>query len=198
MSSFAKTEPNIKTFQFFCAQLADEEGKKHLHKDLQKRRARMSMERFKCKGWLNITISAMNLCQAGIRLTHHGHKPYVSIGLSPEYSKLISDMRNQTPSKIWDVILQEDPNTELTEKQIQAEWTRVNQDLWRLDDDQLKSVHKLLQNLSEDEIVENIPVTQREGTSTVAFAFKEILDEFGGKVEEVAMDSTCKFWYRKR
>jgi hypothetical protein len=40
------------------------------------------------------------------------------------------------------LILKEDPKTELTEKQIYAHWTWVNEISWQLDDNQVKSASK--------------------------------------------------------
>lgn len=62
---------------------------------------------------------------------------------------------------------------------------------WCLDDNQVKSAFKLLDRL-EGKTVETIPVTQRDGTATLAFAFTEILDSISSEVEEVLMDSTCE------
>jgi hypothetical protein len=40
-------------------------------------------------------------------------------------------------------------------------------------------------------IIENIPMQEEEGISAIAFAFKDIVDEFGDNMQEIAMDSTC-------
>lgn len=62
---------------------------------------------------------------------------------------------------------------------------------WRFDDDQLESTKKLLAKL-EGFKIENIPVHEEEGISAIAFAFKDIVDDFGEEMQEIAMDSTCK------
>ncbi|KIY68664.1 hypothetical protein CYLTODRAFT_252877 [Cylindrobasidium torrendii FP15055 ss-10] len=149
------------------------------------------MDRHDCGGWLRISIHDERVNEARIRLSHRHHKPYVSISMTPEQLKTVYDMRNQSPSKIWDYILQHDPNTELTEKQVQAEWTRINQDHWRLDTDQVKSATMLLERL-EGADVEVFPITPRENASAIAFGFKEVLTGLGETVEEVLMDSTWK------
>ncbi|KAJ3965249.1 hypothetical protein EV361DRAFT_811027, partial [Lentinula raphanica] len=77
------------------------------------------------------------------------------------------------------------------EKQVQTEWTRINEDHWRLDQDQVKSASKLLEGFDREK-VEIIPITQREGSSSIAFAFTKILDGIGSDIEEVLMDSTWK------
>lgn len=86
--------------------------------------------------------------------------------------------------------MKKNPNTELTEKQIYAHWANLNQATWRLDDDQVKSAIKVLKRV-EGIDVEIIPVHAEDGISTLAFAFKGILDDYGMEVEEIAMDSTC-------
>ncbi|KIK55719.1 hypothetical protein GYMLUDRAFT_175166, partial [Collybiopsis luxurians FD-317 M1] len=93
--------------------------------------------------------------------------------------------------QIWDYILRRNPNMELTEKQIQAESMRMNENHWRLDNDQVKSALKLLQHFDQEKI-EIIPITQCDGASSIAFAFTEILNRVGSKIEEVLMDSTWK------
>lgn len=40
--------------------------------------------------------------------------------------------------------------------------------------------------------IEIIPVQTEDGMTALAFGFKSILDDYGSKMEELAMDSTCK------
>jgi hypothetical protein len=40
--------------------------------------------------------------------------------------------------------------------------------------------------------IETIPIREEPGIVTMAFAFKEVFDNFGPEVTEIAMDSTCK------
>lgn len=83
------------------------------------------------------------------------------------------------------------PNTELTEKQIYAHWAHLNEDCWRLDKNQVKSAVKVLEAF-DGMVVDIIPILEEAGISTVAFAFREILSDYGNEVLEIAMDSTCK------
>jgi len=80
--------------------------------------------------------------------------------------------------------------TELTEKQIYSHWVHLNEAAWRLDDDQVTSARTLLRKLNGEKI-EIIPIHQEDGINTIAFAFKDILDDFGDEILEIAMDSTC-------
>lgn len=70
-------------------------------------------------------------------------------------------------------------------------WSKLNEEAWRLDDDQVKSAQMLLNKMCGKE-VELIPICEEAGIHCIAFGFKEILDGWAEKNEELAMDSTCK------
>jgi hypothetical protein len=78
----------------------------------------------------------------------------------------------------------------LTEKQVYACWAHLNEEKWRLDDDQVTSAIKLLE-LKNGHEVEVIPTDPEDGISSVSFTFKGVLEEVGEDIIEVAMDSTC-------
>lgn len=96
-----------------------------------------------------------------------------------------------TRIQIWARVLQDHPGTEVTQKQIYALWSALNEEAWRLDDDQVKSAQKLLEKMHGKEI-EIIPIRQEDGLHCIAFGFKEVLDGWAEHNEELAMDSTCK------
>jgi hypothetical protein len=62
--------------------------------------------------------------------------------------------------------------------------------VWKLDNDQVKSAVLVLE-AEAGTTVERIPIVEESGISTIAFAFKEVVDAYGDRTEEVAMDSTC-------
>ncbi|KAJ7716732.1 hypothetical protein DFH07DRAFT_700087, partial [Mycena maculata] len=149
------------------------------------------MDRFPCQGYLRITVREDD-DTIGMRLTHHrAHCPYVDISIPKEIKQLIESMKNSPASAIWDHIMRENPSTELTRKQVYAEWARVNESVWKLDSDQIKSATKLLERV-EGEKIEIIPIEKQSGIDAVAFSFINILRDFGDQIEEVAMDSTWK------
>ena len=88
--------------------------------------------------------------------------------------------------------MHENPNTEVTQIQIYALWSDLNQGAWRLDDDQVKSAQMVLEKMQGTDI-EIIPIRTESGLHAIAFGLKEILDGWAEKTEELAMDSTCKF-----
>ena len=87
--------------------------------------------------------------------------------------------------------MQENPDTELTERQIYRHWANLNEESWKLDHDQLQSAIKVLKAV-DGMTIETIPIQVEDGIAALAFAFKEILDDFSKEILEIAMDSTCK------
>jgi hypothetical protein len=87
-------------------------------------------------------------------------------------------------------VLKKDPKTELTEKQVYAYWAQLNTDRWRLKDDQVESAIAILKRVDGINITV-IPIPPEDGINAIAFAFKDILKDYGEEVIEVAMDSTC-------
>jgi hypothetical protein len=57
------------------------------------------------------------------------------------------------------------------------------------------SAEKILENY-KDTKVERIPICCEDGITAFAFAFKEVMDNVGPAVTEVAMDSTCASAFR--
>lgn len=82
------------------------------------------------------------------------------------------------------------PKTNITEKQIYTYWVHLHETTWRLDDDQVKSALKILEWLDGIDI-DIIPIQPEDGMSTIVFGFREILDDYGKDIKEIAMDSTC-------
>ncbi|KAJ7466399.1 hypothetical protein FB451DRAFT_1561138 [Mycena latifolia] len=182
----------VATYSYFCAQNEKEITKTRLIDDERKRRARMKMDRFPCNGWLHVTVDSADQSTVRLRMLHHrAHCKYVNISIGDEIKELVKKMKDQPASKIWTQVLQDYPATKMTQKQIYRLWSELNESAWRLDDDQVKSAQKLLEKMHGKEI-ELIPITQEDGIHCIAFGFKEILDAWAEKNEELAMDSTWK------
>ncbi|KAJ7475581.1 hypothetical protein B0H11DRAFT_1659368, partial [Mycena galericulata] len=129
----SRTSDRVVTYNFFCAQNAKEVTKTRLVDDKRKRRARMKMDRFPCNGYLDVTADSDSRATVRLRVRHHRvHCQYVDISLD---EKNYQDSRgNAEPtslhfpnlienlSQIWTRVLQENPGTEVTQKQIYALW----------------------------------------------------------------------------
>ena len=80
----------------------------------------------------------------------------------------------------------------LTQKQVYYHWARLNEEVWRLDDDQLTLANKVLDR-EAGKLIEKIPIAPETGISCLAFTFIDIVNEYGKDTEEVSIDSTCEF-----
>jgi hypothetical protein len=90
------------THVFYCAQLDGEETKNKVD-DMKKRRARMKMDRFKCSGWLRVTVDGDGDGQDTIRvrLTHAlPHQKYTDISLPEATTKIIEEMKDSPAAKV--------------------------------------------------------------------------------------------------
>lgn len=77
-----------------------------------------------------------------------------------------------------------------------------------MDDDELESAIKIIKRASTEQIgthdgcplfrAEPIILHTVEGFSVVAFALPSVLEKWGGRVREVALDSACKQKYITR
>ncbi|KAJ7240933.1 hypothetical protein C8J57DRAFT_1561968, partial [Mycena rebaudengoi] len=184
---------SVKTYTYYCAQNRDEMQKPRQHEDPRKRRARMTMTRFECDGMLHITIDDdAQKAPLRLRLQHHEpHLHYVEITINQKIKTLVESLKHESATNIWTHVLRENPETEITQKQIYALWSDLNEGAWRLDDDQVKSAQMVLQKMEGTE-VELIPINPEPGIHSITFGFKEILDGWAEKTEELAMDSTWK------
>ena len=80
-------------------------------------------------------------------------------------------------------------------------WSRLNSHVWKRDEDEVKSAGMLLEEhrttggpLSGNyTVVEPIPIEEETGVTAIAFTLPEILRQWGGRIREIQLDSTCKF-----
>ncbi|KAF7344983.1 SWIM-type domain-containing protein [Mycena venus] len=192
-SKKSSASDSVQTYTYYCAQNEDEVKKPQLHDEPQMHRARMKMSRFPCKGTLQITVDNNNLeLPLRLKLKHHqSHIHYVDISINKNIRDLVEGMKHDSATNIWTRVLAQNPGTEVTQKQIYALWSELNEGEWRLDDDQVKSAQMILQKMEGTE-VEFIPIRSEPGIHSIAFAFKEVLDGWAKENEELAMDLTWR------
>ena len=70
MKKKSQTTDSITTYTFYCAQLQGEQTKNKTT-ETGKRQACMTMEQYKCSGWLFVTLDRSDLKMAGIYMTHY-------------------------------------------------------------------------------------------------------------------------------
>jgi hypothetical protein len=69
MKRKSQTAEGTRTYTFYCAQLQGEQMKKKLV-ETGKRQACMTMDRYKCSGWLFVTLDENELTMACMHITH--------------------------------------------------------------------------------------------------------------------------------
>ncbi|KAG6904096.1 hypothetical protein DXG01_012660, partial [Tephrocybe rancida] len=164
----SKAHKNVIKYSYYCAQLEGEQTKQKLNENTTKRRARMCMERFKCDGWLHISIDENDPSTVILRVTHYeNHIPYTDISVSEKVDELIKSMSDLPATKIWDVILEKKLEGQITQKQVYQHWSHHNEGRWRLDSDQVKSAKMVLER-SEGINVNVIDIPQEQGLSSIA------------------------------
>jgi hypothetical protein len=190
--------PGKRTDYYYCAQNDKEAAPSLDYDDPERRRRRRAMDRFDCGGYLDITSNAANLDEITIRLYHtEQHVPYCDIYIPEDLRKEIDSRPNDKPSEIWSDILEKDPCTQLTQKQVYARWTLANASNWKLDPDQVVSSRMLIEQWKGGEKMQLIDLKEETGISSIAFAFEDVLRRHGSNIEEIAMDSTCKCWFAR-
>ncbi|KAG6917946.1 hypothetical protein DXG01_017130, partial [Tephrocybe rancida] len=188
----SKTSSTLMKYSYYCAQNEAEQSKPKLNENPSKRRARMCMQRFKCDGWLHVSVDENDSSQVIMRITHYeNHIPYTDISVSEKVEELIGSLVDLPATKIWDIVLEKKLEGQLTQKQVYAHWAQHNENRWRLDNDQVLSARKVLEACEGIE-VNVIDVPHEKGISSLAFAFREVLSVYGSKITEIAMDSTWK------
>lgn len=76
-------------------------AKQKLNPDAKKKRARMTMDRFECNGYLRVTMTDRDTSLAGVAITHHrSHCPYVDISVPDKVNSVIQEMINMPASKV--------------------------------------------------------------------------------------------------
>ncbi|KAJ7222026.1 hypothetical protein C8J57DRAFT_1731677 [Mycena rebaudengoi] len=176
-------------FMYHCAQ---NEARQNAPKKSQRERAKhhdkMSMDAFKCHGWLHITINDWDNT-AFIKILHHDdHVPYWSIDVPADVMELMQ--RNPKLTPVQDEILTIHPQPAFSRRVIYAIWAENNAMQWKRDPDELKSANILLEEFSSPNpqsgrneplySIEPIPLTPQPGFTAIAFALPKILREVGG------------------
>jgi hypothetical protein len=100
--------------------------------------------------------------------------------------------------QLWHEVLKIDPKPAYSRKAIYQLWSDHASKQWKRDPDEVNSAKILIEeasrNLNSLYSVESVPLHKEEGFTVIAFALPEILRQWGGRIREVALDSTCRFF----
>ena len=79
-------------------------------------------------------------------------------------------------------------------------WQNITSKAWKQADDEVTSAKILLEEARQPNkdrpilyTVEPIPITLEDGVTAIAFVLPHFLQQYGGQIQELALDSACKF-----
>lgn len=201
------------TYNYHCAQNAKRQKKPEKVSDPKKHRDKEAMDSFDCHGWLTLTV-ADNSDTIAVTLDHRmSHIAYCPIDLPEEVDTIIRENSGFTPSqvrlfipltvtshrvisnKVWTEVLKRFPRPEFSRAAVYARWAAQDRKNWKRDDDEVKSASLLIaeaESLSSLYTVAPIELPTEDGFTAVAFALPELLRQWGGRIREIALDSTCE------
>nr|VWP01304.1 Nonribosomal peptide synthetase 6 (NPRS 6) (EC (Extracellular siderophore synthetase) [Ganoderma boninense] len=181
------------TFVYNCAQNAKRQKKSKKVADPKKHRDKDAMDGFDCHGWLSIRVTD-NSDVVAVTLTHClSHVPYCPIDLPDDVVTFISENPNQTVSQLWTEILKKHPKPAFSRATVYARWAQNDRKFWKRDDDEVQSATALLREaleLPDGPQIEPIELPNEDGFTGLAFALPQLLGQWGGRIHELALDST--------
>lgn len=93
-----------------------------------------------------------------------------------------------------------DPNPAYSRKSVYRLWHDQKSKQWKLDPDEVKSARVLIEKASKDlkslYRVDPIALPEEDGFTGLAFSLPEILQQWGGRIREISLDSTCKMIFQ--
>lgn len=93
-----KEGSNFDHYTFYCAQYEKEITKKHLTDNINKQRARLTMDRFDCNGYLHVSIPCENAEEVRVKLTHcEAHIHYVNIEIDGALKTRVEELKDLPP-----------------------------------------------------------------------------------------------------
>jgi hypothetical protein len=68
----------------------------------------MTMDRYKCNGWLFVMLDSNDLMTVGVHITHYQcHPPYTDISISDDVTKDIEQLKDLTAGKVSIILVQQ-------------------------------------------------------------------------------------------
>jgi hypothetical protein len=183
------------------------------------------MDVFDCHGQLQIAIFNSGSV-VFVKLIHRDdHIPYWNIDVPKDIRDFVVKNLNLTPQqvsasglliddqmiivmpfKLWDEILRMHPQPKFSRKTIYNLWSERVSKKWKRDEDEVKSAKILIEEASSPQneghethglyTVMPVPLHDEPGFVAIAFVLKEVLRQWGGRIREISLDSTCVFFYQ--
>ncbi|KDQ08348.1 hypothetical protein BOTBODRAFT_166049 [Botryobasidium botryosum FD-172 SS1] len=154
------------------------------------------MASFECQSQVTICIADTTPHYADITVRHReGHVPYCDVSLPEDVKDLVRNSLDKTPVQIWREIIQKHPDPiSFNHKQVYQLWYSLVRIQWTLDVDEVRSAKKLLSGLGKDPKLgsltfDRVDIDVPDGLSALAFSVPIMLEKWGARIREVALDS---------
>ncbi|HEV7736352.1 MAG TPA: hypothetical protein VGO47_03130, partial [Chlamydiales bacterium] len=118
------------------------------------------------------------------------HVPYYDVQLPSAVRSIIKENLWAVPSALAAKIHEDFPH--VTSQQVYRTWASFSETMWKRSDNQIESA-KILLGEMEDE-ADIFPITCEPGVNALAWGVKTIAEKLSGRIVEVAIDATCKFF----
>lgn len=203
-------------YSYPCSQLRDRQHKPMKVADEAHQCDKIPMPVFDCDGWLFIWLGE-HTDEARIKVKHVTlHAPYTVIDVPADVKEMVvrghgeiflfchfTDCTLNTRSQIWKEILKKYPRLLFLRKTIHKMWLSIEQTIWRRDDDEVISAKMILEegrvgklgHYRVDPITMKYAHEPDDGLKVLAWAVPEIMRDWGGRIREVSLDSTCTFFF---
>ncbi|KAF8919416.1 hypothetical protein CPB85DRAFT_1155897, partial [Mucidula mucida] len=153
------------------------------------------MDTFDCDGWLTIW-ACPDSDSFFVRIRHaKQHISYCCIELPEDVHNYIKANPKLHVPQLWIEILKMHPEPDFTQKSVYNFWLKQYQEEWKRDEDEVKSAKILLEEFRNTPalspyLVEPIPRPEvDDGFTALAFSLPNPIRKWGGKIQEVALDS---------
>lgn len=205
------------TFTYNCAQLSTRQKKPKKVADKKDQHDKDCMHTFDCDGWLTIW-ACPDTDDLFVRLKHKdNHVPYFCIDVPADVQQFVKDnprlrgpevrttmtLKKHCDSQycqLWNEILKTYPTPNFSRRAVHTLYMKSHQSEWKRDDDEIKSAKKLLEEFSQKDKgspyhIEPIPMPDNadDGYTAIAFSMPNLIRKWGGKIVEIALDSTCMY-----
>ncbi|KDQ14257.1 hypothetical protein BOTBODRAFT_110345 [Botryobasidium botryosum FD-172 SS1] len=152
------------------------------------------MAAFDCRGYVTVSVDeAMPFIDITVR-HEENHVPYCDVSLPPDVKAVVQNSLDKNVTQIWNDVLTLYPSPNFTRKSVYRLWYSLVRGRWSLDSDQVLSAEKLLERGEEAGGLgaysfKRISLDIPDGYSAISFSIPEMIERWGGRLREVAIDS---------
>ncbi|KAG8894871.1 hypothetical protein FRC00_008347 [Tulasnella sp. 408] len=195
------------SYTYTCAQDISRQKKSNKIAEPDKRRDKGKMAAFDCRGRIKVSLPKIHLLKdksamgrpshADIIISHNGdHVPYCSVALPDDVKQIIIDgvEKRWNMSQVWHAIQAAHPIQAFSRDSVYHFWHNRVRSAWVRDADEMKSAREILLEAAVPNRVgpyalESIDIQMPEGLSGFAFSVPAMLDKWGDRIREIALDS---------